>query len=187
MSKDYLPEGITEEKLVEIVKRVSLGSAMKFQFGYHDVDDMMQKAHELAITFLSEGKFKPRGEKPMELQLTNFLRIWIHNRLSNYRRDNSCRYPNNGGANQVKYNLIHPLHIYSQGLSNSDIFARGSGLPEDIEKKEIIDRLMDNFKKGERKLYDKYISGEEELTEKEENKLFKAVKRILNGNVEDYV
>lgn len=187
MSKEYLPEGITEEKFIEIVRAVSISSSIKFLYGYHSVEDLQQYAFQLAITFLKEGKFKPRGEKPMEKQLSAFLRVWIHNRLSNYRRDNSCRYPNKGGANQVKYNLAHPLHIYSQNLANSEIFGRENDLPYNTDLKEILERLKENFTKRELNLYNKYIQEEEELTEKEEYKLFQAVRRILKGNPEEYV
>lgn len=186
MSKDYLPDGITEETFVAIVKKVSLSSAIKFQFGYHDVEDLQQKAFELALTFLQNGKFKPRGDKPIELQLTNFLRIWIHNRLSNYRRDNSCRYPNNGGSNQQKYNIMHPLKIHSQGLTNSEIFARESELPEQLSRDEVLQRIEAGLKPRNRRLYRCYLDGDE-IDEVDLEKLFKAIKKILPGDAEDYL
>lgn len=183
---DYLPEGITEEKFIEIVDKVSLNSAIKYQFGYHSVEDMQQKAYELAVTFLQNGKFKPRGEKPMEVQLKNFLRVWIHNRLNNYRRDNSCRYPNKGGANQQKYNIMHALKIHSQGLTNSDIFARESDLPDRLSKEEIFGRIEQNLKPRARKLYHRYLEGEV-LSEDEMSRLAKAIRKILPGEAEDYI
>lgn len=184
--KDYLPEGISEAKFVEIVRSVSYKSAKKFLFGYHSHEDLVQRSFEIAITILKGGKFKPRGEKPMEQQLANFLRVWIHNRLSNYRRDNSCRYPNRGGQNQIKYNLMHSLPIFSNNLASSEIFAREGFTPEKISHQDVINRLLDNFKRSERKLYDRYVHGEE-LDEIEMAKLTKAVKRILPGEAEEYI
>lgn len=186
MTKEYLPEGISEEQFVAIVEKVSVRSAHKYLFGYHSVEDLMQKAYELAVTFLIEGKFKPRGDKPMDIQLTNFLRVWIHNRLSNYRRDNSCRYPNNGGSNQVKYNLMHSLKIHSQGLTNSEIFARESDLPAKLGQDEIFDRIRNGLKPRMRKLYERSLEGEI-LDDIEFAKLAKAIRKILPGEAGDYI
>lgn len=186
MHKEYLPDGITEKKFVEIVYRVSPTSAKKFIFGYHSYEDMIQQSFFIAINILKGGKFKPRGDKPMEQQLANFLRVWIHNRLSNYRRDNSCRYPNKGGANQVKYNLMHPLKYASMGLTNSEIFARESDIPDEVSHQIVLDRLAEGFRRSERKLYDRYL-GDEELSEAEQIKLNSAVQRILQGEPEEYI
>lgn len=186
MHKEYLPDGISEEKFVEIVYRVSPTSAKKFVFGYHSYEDMIQQSFFIAINILKGGKFKPRGEKPMEQQLANFLRVWIHNRLSNYRRDNSCRYPNKGGANQVKYNLMHSLKIFSQGLATSEIFARESHIPDEVSHQLVLDRLASGFKRSEQKLYDRYL-GDEELDDAEYIKLEIAIRRILTGEPEEYI
>lgn len=271
-NKEYLPPGINEDEFVEIVKQAGNNPAYKFQFGYHDVVDMLQQSMMIAIRlmgyklliinnsmpesgehlvvicnnnnklhiklfdkdgkivfdeiedniknkliinklkeYISQSdinwynrkqildniyiitkhkpvtcKFKPRGEKPMRQQLANFLRVWLYNRLSNFRRDNCCKYPNNGGSNQIKFNLQYALPIGAMGLTNSEIFAVESELPDRSSYKEVLERLHKSLKTHNKRLYNRYISGEE-LNEIEFSRLERAVRKILTGVAEDYI
>lgn len=183
---ECLPPGITEEKFIEIVQQVSKTPSYKFSFGYYSIEDCRQQAFVLAITFLSKGKFKPRGEKPMEVQLRNFLSRWIWNRLNNLRRDKCCKYPNPGGNNQTKFNLMYALPIYSQELATSEIFARDSNIPDDLSGDEVKQRILAGLNKQETQLYWDYLD-EKELEIDEYTLLYSAIKRILSGEPEEYV
>jgi hypothetical protein len=140
----------------------------------------------IAITLMQTGKFKPRGEKPIELQLYNFLKVWIHNRLSNWRRDKCCRYPNKGGANQTKFNLNYPIPVGAFGLTHSEIFARDLKIQDKIANEEIINILLSKLDEVEMELYENFIAGID-LTENEQLILYRGVRKALPGTREDYL
>lgn len=175
----FVPEGMTADEVVAIATEVSRAPARKYLFGYHSVEDLVEQGVLISLDILSKGKFKPRGPKPMALQLKNFLRVWVRNRLSNYRRDNSCRYPNaDSPANKSKYNLMHPLKIYSQGLSTSEIFARDINVGREIDDRDLTGRLLTGLSVYERKLYWKKMGGVI-LSVAEEQLLLTASRRSL--------
>ena len=187
--KDWLPEGVTEEEFIAIVKRAAMPSCYKFKWGSNDINDMLQQSYAIAIKLLdpANNKFKPRGERPISLQLYNFLKVWLHNRLSNWRRDKCCRYPNKGGANQTKFYLNYPLMYNSLGLAQSEMFAAEGDIPERLAKEEIIATLVQGMDEDELVIYEKFIEGREALSESEELLLYRAVRRILPGTKENYV
>ena len=184
--KEYLPEGISEAEFVEIVRQVSLNPSYKFRFACNDQADLLQQAYVIAITFLVEGKFKPRGEKPMRQQLANFLRVRIYKRLINFRRDKCCKYPIVSETDQARFNLAYPLKINSMGLANSEMFAGEANLPADVARKEITDRIISKMRKKIRILYDKFLSGEA-LEDEEWKRLRRSIKRILPGEAQEYI
>lgn len=186
MSLDYLPEGISEADFVEIVTQVSNSPSYKYQFGYMDPADLKQQSFVIAITFLREGKFRPRGEKPMRQQLANFLRVRIPKRLSNFRRDRCCKYPIKSATDQARFLLMYPLKIHSMGLANSEIFAGRDDLPDLASQSEVVNRLTSRMYKKIRSIYDKYIAGEE-LSQSEWVRLKRSIKRILPGQPEEYI
>lgn len=77
-----IPEGMTEQQLVDIIDVVADRLAYKFKFGYHGTDDMKQEAKLLAIKVLNKDKWD--GVRPLE----NFLYTCVHNLLYNNKRDN---------------------------------------------------------------------------------------------------
>lgn len=155
-------------------------------FSWYIRKDILNIVSDLSKHKPANCKFKPRGEKPMHQQLANFFRAWLYNRLSNYRRDNCCKYPNNGGANQIKFNLMYPLQINSLGLANSEMFARESELPDSVSQSEIVGRLTGKMRKKIRSLYNRYLEGEE-LSFDEFHRLRRSIKRILPGKSEEYI
>lgn len=184
--KSYLPEGITEDDFVEIVRQVSINPSYKFRFACNDQADLLQQAYVIAITFLIEGKFRPRGEKPMRQQLANFLRVRIYKRLINFRRDKCCKYPIVSSTDQARFNLSYPLKINSMGLTNSEIFASEDDLPDQVSHNEIIGRLAYKMRKRIRLLYDRYLAGET-LSPNEWYRLRRSIKRILPGEAQEYI
>jgi DNA-directed RNA polymerase specialized sigma24 family protein len=74
---------LTEEELVKTIDRVVNSLAYKFKFGYFDVEDIKQQGRLFAL----EGLKQYDGVRP----LFNFLKIHVHNRLCNFKRDNFAR------------------------------------------------------------------------------------------------
>lgn len=182
--KSYIPEGMTEAEVTDIIYRVCRAVAPRYRFGYHDQNDMISQGVLLSIKFLSEGKFKPRGDKPLAKQLTNFLYVWVNNRLINYRRDNS----NRSGCmdrepDKSKYNLMHCLLVHSQDLTHSDIFAVDTDIPSTVHRRDVIEKVLNNLTGGQKEIYYKLIN-EEYVSEADQAKLFKKIQSILGEGFE---
>lgn len=77
-----LPDGITSEQLVEIMKRVVSGYGNKFRFTIQECEDIEQRAWELALEALAKNKYDPA-----KADLEHFLRVHVRNRLINDKRD----------------------------------------------------------------------------------------------------
>ena len=75
-----IPEGYTEQEVVDIIDRVVNRIAHKFKFGYHTIDDMKQYGRMEAIMGI-EKDYNP------DLPLENFLYSHVHNRLFNIKRN----------------------------------------------------------------------------------------------------
>ena len=78
-----IPEGYTEEEVVNLLTKIAKRLASRFRFGYHAIEDMKQQA----ILEGWKGLLNYDGVRPLE----NFLWIHIRNRLFNYKRDNYQR------------------------------------------------------------------------------------------------
>lgn len=127
---------LTEDEMIEVAYKVSREIGPKYRFGYHSNEDMVQQGVFKAWEVIKVGKFKPRADKDLVRQLSAFLRVHIRNRLSNFRRDHSCRYTNRDSLiNQAKYNIMHPLQIYNQNLKE-DFFVQ-----QTIDRNELHDCL----------------------------------------------
>lgn len=74
-----LPPNMTEEEVVKVMQKVAKGYAHKFRFGYFTKEDIEQEAYVEAI----KGMEDYDGKRPLE----NFLRVHIHNRLKNLKRN----------------------------------------------------------------------------------------------------
>lgn len=80
-----LPVGITEERFLLAVDRVTVALWKKVRFGYHDADDLKQYICIFAIEVLNKGSYDPA------LPLENYLYTHCHRRMINLRRDQFCR------------------------------------------------------------------------------------------------
>lgn len=87
-----VPDGYTEEQVVEIIQTISAKLASKFRFGYHEIEDMRQqvfleilKPDKNGITILE----KFNADKGNSLD--SFLWVHARNRLHNFKRDNYAR------------------------------------------------------------------------------------------------
>ena len=78
-----IPQGMTEDQVVQIINNIANRLAGKFKFGYHDLEDMRQQAR----LFAWEGMENYDGIRPLE----NFLWTHVRNRLYNFKRNNFGR------------------------------------------------------------------------------------------------
>jgi hypothetical protein len=76
----FIPNGFTEQEVLQTIEDVVVKLAGPFKFGFHEAEDMKQEGRILAITAL-ENFDAARGT------LKNFLTNHIRNRFINMRRD----------------------------------------------------------------------------------------------------
>jgi len=158
--------GVSEEEFLNALNNISKRLVYKFQFGYHDIDDMKQQAAIFAI----EGLKKYDHSRPLE----NFLWTHVRNRLFNYKRNNYqrpdkpcltcpfydklCKVSSNqcskytnkndcelynswSNRNENKKNIMKPQRLHNE-QSNEDYHIEDNNNPvEFLQNKEIIDFL----------------------------------------------
>lgn len=155
-----IPEGMTEQEVVDVMNEAASRVAPKYKFGYHNGDDMIQQAVMKCVKILNNGKFIPKSNKDLKKQLLNFLITICRNEASNYRRKHSFRYASpDSENNKRKYNIMHPMKIHSQGMVNSEIFSRPNSIIEDIDKADLINKIRDNLPIPLLKDYLKWMNG----------------------------
>jgi DNA-directed RNA polymerase specialized sigma24 family protein len=78
-----VPEGYTENEVLEIIDQVSSSLARKYVFGIYAIEDIKQEAFLLSLDAIK----KFNGSIPLGV----FLRKHLNNRLKDFKRDNSFR------------------------------------------------------------------------------------------------
>ena len=74
-----IPNGMTEQQVIETINKVISRYIYKFRFGYYESEDIRQEAFIIAMEALERYDEK----RPLE----NFLAVHVKNRLSNFKRD----------------------------------------------------------------------------------------------------
>lgn len=132
-----IPDGYTEEQVVQIIEKISSRLANKFKFGYHQLDDMKQQA----ALFAWEGLDNYDGVRPLE----NFLWVHVHNRLYNFKRNNFSRLdkpclscPLNAFVNSkcTMYQELNDCEYYAKWSARNEI---KKNLMSTKESQEVID------------------------------------------------
>lgn len=172
-------QGIEDDIATEIMYDIARKPAYQYLFGYHDVDDMVHQIIIEIMEQLDKGKFKPRGPKALEQQFKNWLRVWMRNKASNFRRKHSCRYANaDTEINQSKFKIMHPLKIHSQGLTQSEIFARSFSAECHLHQEDALRRLSRELSPEDLSLLHSMINGDT-LPLDEDERLFLLCKEII--------
>ena len=83
----HIPEGFSEQEVLDTITRAINSLAANFSFGYFDEDDMKQEGFIFACEALP--RFNPNNKQNCGLE--SFLRIHIRNRFLNLRRDKMHR------------------------------------------------------------------------------------------------
>lgn len=100
-----IPEGHTEQEVLDSIEVIVKGLSHKFKFGYHELDDMAQETRVECIKALD--RYDPTKGK-----LETFLWTNAKNRLSNLKRNKYERYD--------KPCLKCPLSAYDPDCLKSD-------------------------------------------------------------------
>lgn len=181
-NKDSYLNGVCEKEFLEALENITKRLAIKFKFGYHEIDDMKQQAAIFAI----EGLQNYDKGRPLE----NFLWTHVRNRLFNYKRNNyqrpdkpcqSCEFFDKHYAksdnqctqhkdklncelyaswfnrNDAKKNIMQPQYI-SENQNITSSLTKDSFL-QNLENKEIIGFLDDNVESQFREAYLKLKHG----------------------------
>lgn len=193
---------VTEKHFLETIDKICYKLLHKFRFGYHDIEDMKQQAYIFALQGLEN--YDP--SKPLE----NFLWTHIRNRLFNFKRDKyqrpdkpcntcefydkdyakstsqctqfscktSCKLYNNWYIkNNNKKNLMQIAHTEN---SNS-IASKTMHFTQDVQNKEILNRVDNKIKVSLRKYYLMLLYGQK-IPKKYNNLLLQHIREILSSN-----
>jgi hypothetical protein len=77
----WVPNGYTEEQTISIIDMVVNKLKVKYQFGYHQYEDMYQEGWKFSLKLLQTGRYD--SARPLE----KFLYIHVRNKFLNMKRD----------------------------------------------------------------------------------------------------
>ena len=178
----FIPEGLTEDEVIEIMNIASRKVAKKYRFGYLSNEDMEAHGVLEAIKVLNAGKFNPKPDGDLKKQLLGFLIIHIRNRCSNLRRKHSFRYASPDSINnQHKFLIMHPLQIHSHGLGDSNMFSREGDVEDAFDYGELIEKIRSNLSIPLLKDYLKLTNGVK-ISASRKKILLERLKEILYGD-----
>jgi hypothetical protein len=153
-----IPDGYTEQEVLDIIARISVKLSGKFKFGYHESEDMKQQA----ALFAWQGLESYDGVRPLE----NFLWVHVRNRLYNFKRNNysrpekpcdSCPFAAYVNHECIKYDSMNDCSIYSKWIKRNQtkknlmstkscdnpVFDKKTSVDDQVFSKEIYD-LVDS-------------------------------------------
>ncbi len=83
----FVPEGYTENQLINLIEGVVRSLASHFVFAYYTVDDLVQEGFIFAMNALP--RYNPNNKSRCSLE--NFIRIHVRNRFINLQRNKYFR------------------------------------------------------------------------------------------------
>tara|TARA_R100001443_G_scaffold4277_5_gene12706 strand:- start:92 stop:613 length:522 start_codon:yes stop_codon:yes gene_type:complete len=101
-----IPDGIDEEKAIEVILKISKRLAPKYVFATYEIEDIEQEAFLIGVA----GLAKYDKSRPLE----NFMYTHINNRLKTFKRDNYYRLDYGSAAQKIqdrKKSLLEPIDI----------------------------------------------------------------------------
>ena len=144
-----VPEGYTEQQVIDLINEVLDGLVSRFKFGVYDTADIRQEGFIEAMSLLT--KFD--GKRPLE----NFLRATLPNKLKNFRRNKSylptascinhaqftkdceaCESRQN--TQQQKRKLLNPIDLDSVNPDGESNFVSTDDM-SGLEVKESLERV----------------------------------------------
>lgn len=130
-----IPDGLNEEEVVKIIRKIAKRLAPKYVFAGYEVEDIEQEAFLIGINGLKN--YDPA--RPLE----NFMYTHINNRLKTFKRDNYFRMDYGTEAQKIqdqKRDLLEPVsidNVYTMHIApdvNNDAYVK--------EILELIDRKL---------------------------------------------
>ncbi len=181
--KKKIPDGMTEDQVVQIIDKISSRLAHKFTFGFYTYEDIKQQA------FIEgwKGLDTYDASRPLE----NFMWTHIKNRLCNFKRDNFERldkpclkcplnayntnvpsgcnlyidkqqcdlYKNWSIRNSPKKNLMNTIDIDNIDDERESNISKMDTIAEDIDKANLFALIDDKLPIYLRPYYIKWKSG----------------------------
>ncbi len=178
----YIPDGFTEEEVIQTIYRVARRLAHKFKFGFHSDQDIIQQAFIIVIQ--SDCLSKYDTSRPLE----NFLASHLKNRLYNFKRDNYARpespclscplkayLPPDGcsayedkleckfysrwiNSNTSKKNIINTVHIDNIVDNNETRMCYNQDLTADLFNTDLHKKILDELSFRSRKFYIMFLN-----------------------------
>jgi DNA-directed RNA polymerase specialized sigma24 family protein len=127
-----IPDGKTEEEVIEVIQKVCNRSAPKYTFYGYTSDDIKQESFIICLEALE--RYDPKY--PLE----NFLAVNLVNRLKNFVRDNYVT----ANTNQQKVKIFQPAQL-NNANSIQNWFEIQSMFIDDIDKQEMLDIIDRNL------------------------------------------
>ncbi len=169
-----VPQGMTEQEVIDIILKISNRLAPKYVFAGYEVEDIVQESFIIGINGLKN--YDP--SRPLE----NFMHTHINNRLKTFKRDNYFRMDYGSPAQKIqdrKKNLLEPVSIdtiysiYSTNIASNDAHIS--------EMLELIDRKLPSHLRRD---YLKLQSGAP-LPKNRKAQIISVIERIINGEDPD--
>jgi hypothetical protein len=143
-----IPEGYTENEVLEIIDKILSSLARKYKFGIYGVDDIKQEGFILSLDALK----RYNGSAPLE----NFLRKHLNNRLKDFKRDNSFRIDSRCNkcdifnpdcescckrqqTQDTKKNILNPIDINVINDEQGTVYE--GALIDTLEMVELVDKI----------------------------------------------
>lgn len=163
-----VPEGYTEEKVIDLIIKICDRSAHKYVFYGFTADDIKQEGFIICLEALK--RYIPGH--PLE----NFLAVNLANRLKNFVRDNHIT----ANTNEEKVKVHQPAQL-NNANSIQNWFEVQSIFLDDIDKKEILSIIDNNLPARMRLDYLK-MSNNVYVPKNRSNEILEQIQNIL----EDY-
>jgi len=194
----YVPEGMTEKEVLEVISRTVRYLAPSFKFGYFDAEDMKQEGTIFCIEAMKSFNFDKSCQNDKADALFTFLKTHVRWRFLNMRRKSlsrveppSCecelckndssnrldcrKYSNWVKRNGAKRSLMEPFNVLS--VRNTDA-SEQSDINERLLSSEIIAVLNEHVSASLRADYRRFIEGHS-ISRQRKNRLIKHIKEIL--------
>ena len=197
-TKDNL-YGVKEEDFLNVINIITKKLAYKFKFGYHDIDDMKQQITIFAI----EGLKNYDHKRPLENFLWTHVRNRLFNyKRDNYQRPNkpciTCplydQYLKNSSSGCSKYQNKNDCDLYYKWLNRNNnkknlmhlttideikdygnLFENSSDYTQDLDTKEILNKIEDHLNGELREIYLKLKNGTR-VNKSDSDRLFNHIK-----------
>lgn len=155
----FIPDGYTEQEVLDILNRAIWPLAENMKFGYNDSSDMYQEGFIFASNIMH--KYESTGRNNCSLE--NFIRIHVRSRFINMRRDKlyrttspclNCQECDINMADCPKYNAWllrnNAKHSIMESAELEDKEGETPDLFGDMWKKEFLEYVKDHISIGNR-------------------------------------
>tara|TARA_Y100001934_G_scaffold282344_1_gene395613 strand:- start:259 stop:828 length:570 start_codon:yes stop_codon:yes gene_type:complete len=174
-----LPEGLTEQEVLDIIDKTVAYLSPSFKFGYFDIEDMKQEGVIFCIEALPSFNFKKSCQDNIGDALLTFLKTHVRWRFLNMRRKSlsrveppvcDCELCKNDSPNRLdckKYEKWIKRNLAKRSLMEpfdvEEVYNQSVSFTPDVEQKvfsdNIINLLNEHIPVSLRADYRKFVDG----------------------------